>query len=123
MAQEFTLGGSIAYQDDEGTDILEQVSDLVDSITTKKFTKAKIAVGTSEEAIPLGEVSSLGWAFIRNLDDTNYLEIRSATGSGNDIIKIKAGKFALFHFGSDVSAPYAIANTAPVQMEYIIWAA
>lgn len=123
MSQEFTIGASIAYQDDEGSDVLAAVSDLVATISTKKFIHNKIEVGTSEEALPLGEVATLGWAFFKNLDETNYLELRSATGSGNDIIKIGPGLSAgPFHFGSDVTAPYAVANTAPCKLEYWIWA-
>jgi hypothetical protein len=123
VASEFTLGASLAYEDDEGTDISEILADIVDSITTKKFIHAKPEIGLSEEALALGEVTALGWALFINRDETNYLEIRSASGAGNDIIKIKPGKFALFHFGSDVTAPYAVANTAACKLEYWIFAA
>ena len=67
------------------------------------------------------DVTSLGWAMFKNLDPTNYLEIRMATGASNDHIRIPPGKTAgPFWFGSDVTAPYAIANTAVCMLEYLI---
>lgn len=54
-----------------------------------------------------------------NRDSTNFLTLKTGTG-GTVMIKIPPGKFALFHFGSGVTAPYAIADTAACQLEYII---
>ena len=85
-----------------------------------RYTKNNQSIGTTEEAIQLGEVGTLGYAIFINRDETNYLEIRSASGAGNDIIKLKAGELAMFRFGSDVTAPYAIANTSACVLEYLI---
>lgn len=123
MANEFTLNASLAYEDSESADLLLSVVDKLVSITTKKFIHAKQSIGTSEEAIDLGELTApLGWAIFINRDSTNYLEIRSGSGAANDVIRLNAGEFALFRFGSDVTAPYAIANTAACQLEYAIFA-
>lgn len=120
MSQELTINASMVYADSENTSESFSIEDFIGNVTTKRYVKAKVSVGTSEEAIPLGEVTTLGWACFRNRDATNYVEIRSATGSANDIIKIPPGGVALFHFGSDVTAPYWIANTAACQCEYFI---
>lgn len=121
MANEVTISGSLVYEDAEGSEVSLQIEELLNSVGTKKFIRNKISVGTSEEAIPLGEVSSLGWAFFVNCDPSNYIEIRSATGSGNDIIKVLPSRSAgPFHFGSDVTAPYAVAPTAACLMDYLI---
>jgi len=123
VANEFTLNASLAYEDSESADLLLSVVDKLVSITTKKFIHAKQSIGTSEEAIDLGELTApLGWAIFINRDSTNYLEIRSGSGAANDVIRLNAGEFALFRFGSDVTAPYAIANTAACQLEYAIFA-
>lgn len=77
------------------------------------------SVGTSEEAIPLGEVTAAkAGMYVKNLDDTNYVEIRDATGASNDVIYVPAGKDVFFYFGTDVTAPYWIANTAAVLVEW-----
>jgi hypothetical protein len=124
MSNEFTINGSIAYEDSEETDFSIAITDKLANITTKKYVRHKQNIGTTEEALDIGELTIAGgWAFIINRDSTNYVEIRSATGASNDIIKILAGEFALFRWGSDVSAPYAIANTSSCQIEYCFWSA
>lgn len=120
MANELSITASLSFADSEGTDETLDVSEYELTISTKKYIKAKISVGTSEEALPLGEVSSLGYCFFKNLDETNYVEIRSGTGASNDVIKVGPLGIALFRFGSDVTAPYVIANTAACQCEYIL---
>ena len=34
-----------------------------------------VKIGTSEEAITISDVTTPGWAFIQNVDDTNYVDI------------------------------------------------
>lgn len=122
MSNEFTISASVGYDDSEGTEFAVAVADVLRSITSKLFVRHKQSIGTSEEALNIGDLSSLGWAFFVNRDEVNYVEIRSATGADNDIIRIDPLCPALFRFGSDVTAPFAIANTAAVQLEYTIWA-
>lgn len=123
MASEFTLTALLDYADSEGTDFSLGLIEFVKSITTKKYVRGKVSVATSEQAIDLGVLTApLGWALFINLDATNYVEIRSATGAANDILKVPAASAILIHFGSDVSAPYIIANTAACQVEYVICA-
>lgn len=74
------------------------------------------AIGTSEEAIALGDVTTPGWFYIKNLDATNYVTIGETVN--NDIIKLKAGEATVGRFG--ITAPYAIANTATCNIEYLI---
>lgn len=120
MASELTLSGTIEYSDSEGASEILQVLEKVANVSTKKYIKAKQSIGITEEAIGLGELTSLGWSIFINRDSTNYIELRSGTGASNDIIKLLAGEFAVFRWGSDVTAPYAIANTAACQLEYMI---
>jgi hypothetical protein len=122
MANELSVTGSITFND---TDETASVIALNVNMTGTRFTHFRQSVAMSEEALILGELSgaTLGWCYIKNLDSTNYVEVRSGTGSSNDIIKIKAGEFALFRWGSDVTAPYAIANTAAVLIEARIYEA
>jgi hypothetical protein len=121
VADEFTLNASLAYSDSEGSEEIMSVVDVLRSISTKLFVKHKQNIGITEEALDLGGLASLGWAFFKNLDETNYVELRVATG-GSKIIRIDPLCLAFFRFGSDVTAPFAIANTATVQLEYVIYA-
>jgi len=79
-------------------------------------------VGTSEEALILGDVSTsaLGLCMIVNKDATNFVEIRPGTTVA-DLIKIKAGEFALFRFADLVTAPFAIADTAAVEVDIYLF--
>jgi hypothetical protein len=120
MAEEIVPFMALKYDDDEDTTLSLSLGDIKFDITTKKHQWCKHNIGITEEALKLGELTALGWCLFLNRDDTNYVEIRSATGAANDIIKVPAGGGALFHFGSDVSAPFAIANTAACQTEYLI---
>lgn len=123
MANEITLNGSLSYSDSDETEVELAIEDFLASVSTKRPFKAKMSVTTAEVAIGLGPVTSLGLAMFVNRDATNYLELRSATGAANDIIKILPGEFAIFRFGSDVTAPFAIANTNTCVMEYVLCSA
>lgn len=75
-------------------------------------------VGTSEEAILLGDVATGGYWFVQNLDATNYITIRPGTGA-TDLIQVKAGEWAIFRSSSAATAPFALANTSPVQVRFL----
>ena len=119
MAQEITLNASLAYEDSEGTDPTMQVVDLIANVATKKLIRAKQSIGITEEAIVLGEVTSPAWAMFINRDETNFINLKVAT-SGAIFAKLLPGKFALLPLGSGAQAPFAIADTAACQLEYLI---
>lgn len=125
MADELSIDASLSYKDSQNVKVfMDRFTDKwgkVD-VSDKHYVHHKQNIGTSEEALDLGGLATLGWAFFMNLDETNYVEIRSATGASNDIIWIPALTPAVFRFGSDISAPYAIANTAACDLEYLIFA-
>lgn len=70
------------------------------------------AVGTSSEQVVLGDITTLGYLEIKNLDATNYVEIASDTAFGaSDILsKLLPGDFMLVK--SPTATLYAKANTA-----------
>jgi hypothetical protein len=74
-------------------------------------------VGTSEEALLKGDVGTPGMLAIFNRDDTNFVTYRPASG-GTGTIKILPGEFQIFRPAT--SAPYLIADTDPVDVEYLL---
>jgi hypothetical protein len=79
-----------------------------------------LEVPTTLTAIPLGDVTSLGMAWFRNLDDTNFVEIGSnVAGSFIALDCFKAGEGRTVRL-STTAVPYAMANVASVTLEYII---
>lgn len=119
MANEITITGKLEYADSESADLSLEVLEKAANVATKKFIHHKQNIGITEEALDLGELTSLGWAIFINRDTTNFVNIKTAT-SGTIFAKILAGECAMFRFGSGVTAPFAIADTAACQLEYLI---
>lgn len=120
MANEITLVASLAYADSEDADLLLSLDEVIKSITTKRYFRGKMSVTTSEVAIDLGAITSLGYGLFINRDTTNYIELRVATGSTKFARLDHTNGLCLFKFGSGVTAPFAIADSAACQMEYLL---
>ncbi len=119
MANEITLNASLAYADADHADESLEIVDLLVSIGTKKYIKHSQTIGTSEEAVVLGEVSAPGYGLFINRDATNYIELRVAT-SGAKFAKMLPGEFALLRLGSGAQAPFAIADTGSCKLEFFL---
>lgn len=116
MANELALSASLSFQ--KGADSASiGKSGVKVTVSGTEYTELIQNVGITEEALLLGDVATPGYIFIENLDDTNYVSIRSGTG-GTNFVKIPAGGFALFMIES--AAPFVIANTAPVRIRFLL---
>lgn len=89
------------------------------SMSNDDYLKATQLIPTSATAIALGSLGSIGEFIIVNNDTTNYVDILSST-SGTTFLTIKPGNSAHGYFASTVTAPAARANTASVQITYLI---
>lgn len=116
MANELTLAASLKFVKGN-TNVSFAKSGVRIDVTDKNYTSKTQAVGTSEEALSLGDVATPGYILIFNKDSTNYVSVRSGTGAAN-LIKVPAGGVALFN--CEASAPYVVANTAAVDIEYLL---
>ena len=114
------MGASVAYQKGNSPKIDWSKSGKLVTVTGSGTVDGiTVSVGTSEQLIALGGVTAAGsLMFGENLDDTNYIEIRYATGASFDVIRVGPREPFLFRFGSDVTAPYWIANTAACLVKY-----
>jgi hypothetical protein len=92
---------------------------LVADQATPSLIRATKNIGTSQEAIPLGDVTTPGWAVFQNLDDTNFIEIGLDVGGFQPFIKLEPGYQCVVPLGT--SAPYARADTAAADLFYIIY--
>lgn len=123
MANEITLNAVLQYADSETASIVLGIpANTQKTITTKKFVYNKMAVTTSELAVPLGNLTTLGHFLFINRDTTNFVEIRVSTGSTKAWKLLASNGFAMGYFGSGVTAPYIVADTASCQVEYLILA-
>jgi hypothetical protein len=85
------------------------------------FVKQSQTVPTSATAINLGFLAgvTLGEFIINNNDSTNFVDILTST-AGTTILHILPLNSASGYFASNITAPAARANTAAVQVEYMI---
>ena len=121
MANEITISGSLSGTKPGAVENFS-VSGLTVTMTGTDYVKLTQTVGTSEEALVMLDAGTPGFCVIKNLDATNYVEVRQGTGVA-DLIRINAGEFALFRFAADATAPYVIANTAACIVEYLLFEA
>lgn len=75
-----------------------------------------ISVGTSDESLALGDISTIGWVYMKNLDATNYITA-GADGTLYNI-KMKAGEPFFGRWNG--AAIHVKANTATCNMEYLL---
>lgn len=78
------------------------------------------AIGTSNEALDIhADIATKGFAYFRNTDATNYIEIGVRDGSAVFIpfAKLKPGETALFRI-SAATTLYGKANTATATLEH-----
>jgi len=115
MANELTLNLNINFA--KGN-VRENVAPgaLTFTVSGTKIVRAVQSIGTTDEVLALGEISSLGYLYIRNNDTTNYVEV--GVDGTNYVVKLKAGEIALFRV--DGSAIHAKANTAACSCEYLL---
>lgn len=120
MADELTIDATVTYADADGVTDTLSIAALEVTLGVKVFSHQKILVATSEQAVNITGITTLGYAMFINRDETNFVEIRTGTGA-TKFIKLEAGEVALFRFGSGITAPFIIADTAACLVEVIIF--
>ena len=73
------------------------------------------AIGTSEETLSTGDMTTYGWLFVRNLDATNYIQLGFSTGVYG--CRLEPGEPALFR-AEPAATIYLKANTAACNLQY-----
>ena len=123
MANEFTVSALLKIDKGFLTDT-KNTSNLKVDQTGDGAAGGVQNIGTSAEAIDVGDVSTLGLAYFRNLDDTNFVQIGQDIGGGgfNEFFKLLAGEVALMRL--DLAATgvlQAKADTAAIELQYMIY--
>jgi len=118
MADELTLRVSLSFTKDGTTAELALPPTTYDVAGTKPL-KNRQEIGITEEALLLGDAGVGGFLFAINRDDTNYIEIRPGTGVA-DLIRLEPGDPCLIRITDDATAPFAIADTAACELEYVL---
>lgn len=116
MANELTVSVSLAFSS-SGREAKKSYGGLQFDVSGNAYVHHIQNIGTSEEALDVGDLGTAGYMICKNLDATNFVEIRPGTGTA-DLIKLKAGEVACFRLA--LNGPYAIADTAACDLEYLI---
>ena len=85
--------------------------------TTANAAGGPQTIGTTEEQLGQGDVSTLGWLFLTNTDTTNYVQIGFSAGTYG--IRIAAGQTMAIPLEPGATI-YCKANTAACIVDYLI---
>ena len=73
----------------------------------------------AHEALGLGSLSTPGWGVFMNLDDTNFIEVGIDVGATfYPFLHLEPGDVQM---GRLAAVPYALADTAAVDLWYVIY--
>jgi hypothetical protein len=116
MANEISLTGTLTISPSGKRSRSITLSTLV-TMSGANYIERSQSIGTSAEALDLGEIGTPGMLYMKNLDATNYVTIQDGA-NGTAVAKILPGDEAVFMLGT--TAPYAKANSAACIVEYTI---
>lgn len=117
MASEITVKAALSAGKGS-TSVALSIGPTQFTLTGTKMLKNRQSIGTTEEALEMGEIASGGWFLCVNRDATNYVQIQAGSGA-LAMVRLKAGEFCLLRFDSGAT-PYLKANTAACEVEYVL---
>ncbi|MBD3671909.1 MAG: hypothetical protein HUJ26_00150 [Planctomycetaceae bacterium] len=116
-----TITTSFAFNLTNG-DHVEQISvtQFTDEQTGVGAHKPIVEVGTTEEVVSFGDVTTAKWLFVRNLDATNFIEIGPESGGAMVVLaKLEPGEWGFVPISSTVTLR-AKADTAACKMLMLV---
>ena len=119
MADEITLTGGISWSKSYLKGSVPTTTTQITMSGTHRCASVQ-DIGTSHELIVVpAELATLGVAYVKNVDATNYIEIgRDVAASFYGVIKLKPGEGFPIRFSN--VALYARANIATAKLQYEI---
>lgn len=91
--------------------------------TTQGFHGPCVSVGTSEEDFDDGDVATLGWIYMKNVDSSNYVQWGpKSAGAMVAMGRLKAGEWAIFRMEPGITLRW-VANTAAVKVQVKLYEA
>jgi len=119
MSNELKIVTSMSFQKGNVKLGVAECSQYIDVSGDYSIHRVQAIGFAAHEALDIGEITTVGWGYFKNLDDTNFVEIGfDSTGTFEGLIKLKAGEFCFARLGQD--APYALADTGAVDLEYML---
>lgn len=121
MAGELTLNVKAVYARSGSEETFPDTAhqSIAVTVTGTLLARHRQSIAVVETALNLAGVTAGGYFVAVNRDAANYVSIRQGTGTTN-LIRLKAGEVCAFRLDAASAAPYAIANTAAVELEYLL---
>jgi len=119
MANEITL--NVAFQTIKGNhkEVFAPGQKSYDQSTQGAHAPV-VSVGTSEEDLSVGDIGTLGWLVLHNLDTTNYVQWGPKSGGSMVAIgRIKAGEIAVLRLEPGITLRW-VANTAACKVKVLL---
>lgn len=118
MADEITINVTLDLANGSVRHTVAPGSLSVDQTTARRVAGTQTIGTAAHEALADGDISTQGYVFLMNTDDTNYVEIGiDSGGTFYATVKLKAGEYALLRAAGNL---YAKANTSDVELDYVI---
>jgi hypothetical protein len=109
MANEITITAGIQVINGSLRDALTPGNKSVNQTALGGPTPGYVTIGTTEEEVAFGELSTKGWVMLQNLDATNYVQWGFSTGVYGG--RMRAGESA-GPFRMDATSIFLRANVA-----------
>jgi hypothetical protein len=122
MANEINYFGFLSVAKGNLSERVDAVNLQADLAGSRRIRNTQI-IGTTYEAIALGDLASVGFAMFRNLDTTNYVEIGGEQGANFvPVLRLNPGETAgPLRLAS--TSVFGRANTAAVNLDCTIFEA
>lgn len=115
MAVTLSVSASLSYDNGSGGTCAGSMPATAITVTGTAGAQLIQTVGTSEEALLKGDLSTMGYTFLRNLGPTNFVTIYSKTADATSVISILlVGQFCLIRPG--VATIYGKADTGAIDL-------
>jgi hypothetical protein len=121
MSNEISLTASLTVNKPSvmSSALSRAVTGVLFNMSGNFLVEGSISLATSDTLIPLGQVTSPHWAFFHNMDTVNFLKLKTAS-AGAYFARLLAGEYAFFPLLDTNAAIMGIADTAAIQLEYLI---
>jgi hypothetical protein len=115
MANELSVQTGLSYS--KGGDVYSVSESVSVTVTGNPRISGRQNIGTTEEQLVLGDVTTVGIVWIKNLDSTNFITVGTVTNQRG--FRINAGES--FAFRAANNAVFCAANTAAVDVAYAVF--
>ena len=114
MANEIQISASLNVSR-SGASFSGQGSSTITQSGTPSLANTQI-IGLTSEALLIGDITAIGYLFVKNLDASNYIELSLATPvlAAAAFVTLLPGECALIPTRLEVV--YALANSAPANL-------